>query len=157
VLGLVVPLAASFGATDLDCPKSRTSRQCAEVAPAFPASALAAGLRSELASLMLDCHRPGWDGYGAEAVSADAYCAAERFIHSLPIGVEPPQVSADPTGCVTFEWRRSPRRTLLVSVRPGYAIDYAALVGTSKAYGVEPFFDDLPETIKTLIRRVVGV
>lgn len=105
---------------------------------------------------MIDCHQPGWDGYGAEAVSIDAYRSAERFIRSLPAGIEPPQVSADPDGCVTFEWRKSPRRTLLVSVRPGYALDYAALIGTAKAHGSEPFFDELPESLKALIRRVMG-
>lgn len=105
---------------------------------------------------MLECQHAGWDGYGAEAVSVDAYRSAERFIRSLPAGVEPPQISADPTGCVTFEWRRSPRRTLLVSVRPGFGLDYAALIGTAKAHGSEPFFDEVPETLIMLIRRVVG-
>jgi hypothetical protein len=119
-------------------------------------SALAAGLRLELDSLMLDCHAPDWDGYGAKAVSRDAYCAAERFIRSLPAGVETPQISADTDGCVTFEWRKSSRRTLLVSVRPGFVLDYAALIGSARANGMEPFFDELPEVVKGLIRRVIA-
>jgi hypothetical protein len=86
----------------------------------------------------------------------DAYRAAERFVRSLPPGVETPQVSADPEGCVTFEWRKSARRTLLVSLGPCFTLDYAALIGPSKAHGAEPFFDELPEVVTILIRRVMG-
>ena len=157
MFALDVPLVAPFAAAPLDYPRYSATAICyAEVAPAYPASALAATLRSELESLMFDCHRAGWDGYGADAVSMDAYNAAERFIRSLPFGIPQPDLSADPDGYVTFEWRKSPRRTLLVSVRPGYALDYAALIGTAKAHGSEPFFGELPETLKALIRRVVA-
>lgn len=152
-----VQIAAPLAFAPLDYPRyGVTTARCAEVDTAYPASALAATLRTELESLMLECAHPGWDGYGAEAVNMDAYRAAERFIRSLPVGIPQPELAADPDGCVTFEWRKSARRTLLVSVRPGYALDYAALIGTAKAHGSEPFFGELPETLKTLIRRVVA-
>lgn len=128
----------------------------AEVEPAYPASAPAAALQADLENLRLECAHPGWDGYGAEPIGTDAYQAADRFIRSLPLGIPLPELSADPDGCVTFEWRKSPRRTLLVSVRPGYALDYAALIGTAKTHGSEPFFGELPEMLKTLIRRVIA-
>jgi hypothetical protein len=152
-----VQAGAQLSTTPLEYPRScLASAHGAEVQPAYPASARDAALRAELESLMLDCCRPGWDGYGAEAVSIDAYHAAGRFVRSLPVGIPQPEIAADPDGCVTFEWRKSPRRTLLVSVRPGYAVDYAALIGTAKAHGSEPFFGELPETLKALIRRVVA-
>lgn len=152
-----VQFAAPLAFAPLDYSRySVTGAPCAEFQPAYPASALAATLRMELESLMRDCAHAGWDGYGAEAVGADAYRAAERFIRALPVGIPQPELSADPDGCVTFEWRKSPRRTFLVSVRPGYALDYAALIGTAKTHGSEPFFGELPEMLKTLIRRVIA-
>ena len=152
-----VQFAAPLAVASLDYSRySVTGAPCAEVEPAYPASALAAALRMELENLIRDCARAGWDGYGAEAMSADAYRAAESFICALPVGIPQPELSADPDGCVTFEWRKSPRRTLLVSVRPGYALDYAALIGTAKTHGSEPFFGELPEMVKTLIRRVIA-
>lgn len=152
-----VQFAAPLAVAPLDYSRySVTGVSCAHVEPAYPASALAAALRSDLESLMLDCSRPGWDGYGAEAVSDDAYRAAERFIRSLPIGTPQPEIGADPDGCVSFEWRKSARRTLLVSVSPGYALDYAALIGTAKVHGSEPFFGELPDAVKVLIRRVIS-
>jgi len=113
-------------------------------------------LMSEIEDLMLDYHKSGWDGYGAEAVSMDGYHAAQRFIHILPPGIPHPEVAADPDGCVTFEWRKSPRRTLLVSVSPGDTVDYAALIDTAKAHGSEAFSEELSETLKSLIRRIIG-
>lgn len=152
-----VQFAAPLAFASLDYSRySVTGSLCAEVQPAYPVSALAATLRMELESLTRDCACAGWDGYGAEAVGADAYRAAERFIRTLPAGIPQPELSADPDGCVTFEWRKSPHRTLLVSVRPGYALDYAALIGTAKTHGSEPFFGELPEILKTLIRRVIA-
>lgn len=152
-----IQLAAPLADASLDFSRySVSGAPCAKVEPAYPVSSLAATLRVELENVAFDCAHPGWDGYGAEAVSVDAYQAAERFIRALPLGIPQPELSADPDGWVTFEWRKSSRRTLLVSVRPGYALDYAALIGTAKTHGSEPFFGELPEMLKTLIRRVIA-
>lgn len=105
---------------------------------------------------MVDCGRAGWDGYGAEAVSEEAYQSAARFIASLPPGTPQPEIGADPDGCISFDWRKSGRCTLLVSVRPGHALDYAALIGTEIAHGSVSFFRELPEAVRTLIRRVMA-
>ena len=126
----------------------------AEVAAASPGSGALAQLCADLDNVMLDCHKAGWDGYGAEAISLEAYRLAQRFIQSLPAGIPRPSLSADPDGCVTFEWQVSPRRLVLVSVHPDYRIDYAALFGSAKSYGTEPFFDKLPTGLCDLVRRV---
>lgn len=126
----------------------------AEVATTFPGSSVTAQLSANLDNVMLDCHKPGWDGYGAEAISLEAYRRAQLFIQSLPPGIPPPSLSADPDGCVTFEWQVSPRRLVLVSVHPDYRIDYAALFGSAKSYGTEPFFDRFPTRLCDLVRRV---
>lgn len=128
----------------------------AEVAAASPGSGDLAQLRADLDNVFLDCLKPGWDGYGAAAVSPDAYRLAQSFIHSLPTGIPRPMLSADPDGCVTFEWAVSPRRLVLVSVHPDYRIDYATIFGSAKDSdcGTKPFFDKLPASLCDLIRRV---
>jgi hypothetical protein len=107
-----------------------------------------------LATVFAECRFHDWDGHGAAAVSPDAYYAAERFIGTLPAGFPQPSLSADPDGCVTFEWRSSPRKLALVSVHPDFQLDFAAIFGTSRVYGSEPFFDQLPYGIEDLVRRV---
>lgn len=134
------------------CGRSRCSY--AEVASAFPGLDSLSQLSAELDNLIMECHEPGWDGYGAEPISIEAYGLARKFIESFPAGIPTPSLSADPDGCVTFQWGISPRRLVLVSVHPEYRLDYAALIGTAKSYGSEPFFDTLPNSIRDIISRV---
>jgi len=129
----------------------------AEVAAASPRSGDGAQLCAELNYVMLDCHKPGWDGYNAAAVLPETYRLAQRFIGSLPGGVLRPTISADSDGCVTFEWHVSPRRLVLASVRPDYRIDYAALFGSANSHGTEPFFDRFPTGLRDLVRRLYQV
>jgi hypothetical protein len=103
------------------------------------------------------CREQNWDGYGAASVEDETYRQAYRFIESLPWGMPVPTVGAEPDGHVTLEWHRSPRRTLSVSISPDGDLHYAALLGISKAYGSEPFFDEAPAAILNLIQRVCAV
>lgn len=127
----------------------------AEVAPASAVSSVAGLLQTQLDSLFLECCCEGWDGYGAQPVSVEAYSAAHRFICSLPAGFPMPELAADPDGCVNFDWHVSLSRTLVVSVHPDFRVDFAALIGAAKIYGSEPFFScELPASVRDLVRRV---
>jgi hypothetical protein len=108
----------------------------------------------QLYALADDCSAQNWDGYGASPVIPETIWAASCFLEALPIGTPMPIVGAEPDGQVTFEWYRSPRRILSVSVSPEGEIHYAALLGSSKAYGTEPFFGEMPRVILQLIHRV---
>jgi len=112
------------------------------------------GIFEELCGIYDQCSEPNWDGYGANAISVDAYGHAYRFLESLPWGIPKPSVGAEPDGYITLEWHRSPRWTLSVSISPDGDLHYAALLGASKAFGTEPFFGEPPKTILDLIGRV---
>lgn len=108
----------------------------------------------ELAVVEEECGSPNWDGYGAAPVGKDAISAAHRFMWVLPLGIPAPSVGAEPDGNVTFEWHRSARRTLSVSVTSDGELHYAALIGPGRAYGTELFFGEIPRAVMDLIRRV---
>jgi hypothetical protein len=108
----------------------------------------------ELYTLANECAAPDWDGFGSSPVIPETVLAASVFVEALPIGIPMPVVSAEPDGQVTFEWYRSPRRVLSVSISPEGEIHYAALLGTSKSYGTEPFFGEVPQVILQIIHRV---
>jgi hypothetical protein len=108
----------------------------------------------ELHNLCDQCKEPHWDGYSAEPIADDTYDYAYRFLEALPLGVPKPSVGAEPDGHITFEWHRSPRRTLSISISPSGDLHYAALHGLSKPYGSEPFFGEIPQIILDLISRV---
>lgn len=108
----------------------------------------------QLYALADECRASGWDGHGALAVAPETVREAIRFLEALPLGTPAASVGAEPDGQVTFEWYRSPRRILSVSISPESEIHYAALLGSSKAYGTEPFFGEVPRVILQLIHRV---
>ena len=101
-----------------------------------------------------ECRTPGWDGDKAPPISTGALYAAERFILALPLGTPRPSVGAEPDGQVTFEWYRSPRATLSVSVDPQGLLHYSAMLGGACQCGTEPFLGQIPRAILDLIRRV---
>jgi hypothetical protein len=82
-------------------------------------------------------------GTAAQAVRKETYHLAHQFLAALPLGL-------------TFEWYGSPQRTLSVSVSPDGDLHYAALVGSAKAWGTDPFFGEIPKVIDTLIRRLTN-
>jgi len=114
------------------------------------------GVFGELSQTLDECCEPNWDGYGAQPVSDGTYRLARQFLEALALGTPAPSVGAEPDGHLTLEWYRSPRRTLSVSISPEGDLHYAALIGSAKAYGTEPFFGEAPKAIVDLIHRVMG-
>lgn len=111
----------------------------------------------ELRMTYEECRTENWDGYGAKPVSEETYLLAEQVIKTLPLGTKNPSIGAEPDGQLTLEWYQSPRRVLSLSVSPDGTLHYAALFGSSRTYGSEPFAGKVPENIMTLIRRVPAV
>lgn len=112
------------------------------------------GAFDELDQVYTECKESNWDGYGALPVSEATYQLAYQFLEALPLGTPPPSFGAEPDGHLTLEWHRSPQWTLSISVSPEGELHYAALLGIRKAYGTEPFFGDVPKTIRDLIHRI---
>ena len=108
----------------------------------------------ELLKVAGQCSSPNWDGYGAAPVSHETIRQARRFLEVLPLGTPAPSVGAEPDGHITFEWYKSARRVLSVSISPEGDLHYAALFGLSKTYGTEPFFGEMPQAILNLVYRV---
>jgi hypothetical protein len=112
------------------------------------------GIFDELFTVAEAAGGAGWDGYGAEPVSPEAYAKAYRFLESLPLGTPRPAITAEPDGQIAFEWYVSSYRTLSVSVSADGDLHYSALLGPNKAYGTEAFFGETPRAILDLILRL---
>ena len=121
---------------------------------------LGLGAKSVLEDLIKvaeECRSANWDGYGAAPITDETFWQAYHFLNALPFGFPIPSVGAEPDGHLTFEWHRSPRRTLSISVSPEGDLHYAALLGSSKAYGTEPFSEAVPKMILDIINRVCSI
>lgn len=111
---------------------------------------------AELFRVVEENQSPNWDGYGARAVSWDAYVKASQFIQALPSGASEASADAEPDGNIVIEWYRSPRKTLSVSISSDGELNYAALIGASRVYGTESFYGPIPSVVLDLISRVAA-
>lgn len=115
------------------------------------------GTFDELYRVYEECLEPNWDGYGALPITDAAYHLTSEFLEALPLGTPAPSLGAEPDGHLTVEWYRSPRRTLSVSISQDGELHFAALLGSAKTYGTEPFVGEVPKIISDLINRVMAV
>ena len=97
---------------------------------------------------------PGWDGYGAAPVSAEALWAAQRFLSVIPEAWPSPEITADPDGEISFEWARGPHWVFTVSVASEGQLSYAGLFGSNRVHGTETFVGTLPEAIVVGLARL---
>lgn len=95
-----------------------------------------------------------WDGYGAKAINDDSYKNAFQFALSLPSNLPIPDIYVEPDGEVTFEWYEDKRKVLSISIGSKNKLAYAGLFGASKTYGIEYFYDDVPDVILRNIYRL---
>lgn len=116
----------------------------------------AKGTFQQLEEIFFQCSSEGWDGENARPISEEVRQLAIVFLDSLPLGIEAPEVGAEPDGDITLEWYRSPRWILSVSVSSKGKLHYAALFGASELYGSEPFFGKAPNIILDLINKITA-
>lgn len=101
-----------------------------------------------------ECSQAGWDGYSASAVTEDAYEEARKIINLLPSSIRIPEIVAEPTGEIGFEWRRGRGQVFVLSVGGKHRITYAGIFGGNKMHGSEYFEETLPYAIIQHLRRL---
>lgn len=108
-----------------------------------------------LQEIEASCLTANWDGEGAAAVRKSALQEAATLAESLPSWVPLPEVAADPTGDIGFEWSFGPERVLVVSVGGENRLVFAALLGGGmKQHGIELYNDTVPTVVLRLLERV---
>jgi len=117
------------------------------------------GLKNEMIKqlklLATQCSVIDWDGYGALPITRDVYERSNKFICCLPLSIEEPTLAADPNGYVAFEWYKSKSSVISICIDQDNFIQYAAIIGSSKKYGTEPFINGIPRNILELINEVI--
>ncbi|MDD2676380.1 MAG: hypothetical protein PHP75_02790 [Methylacidiphilaceae bacterium] len=111
-------------------------------------------VKEALYTIAEECRDSNWDGYGGEPILDATYSLAYCFLEALPLGSPMPAVGTEPDGQITFEWHRSARWTLSVSIDLEGRLHYSALLGASKEHGEEPFFGEIPDRIVEIIGRL---
>lgn len=111
-------------------------------------------MRDSLNEIFRECMRADWDGYGAVAISEDAYEEAKKIINLLPSSIPVPEILAEPTGDIGFEWHKGEGQVFAISVRGKNLIFFAGLNAGNKVHGSEYFEDTIPLVIRQYLRRL---
>lgn len=109
-----------------------------------------------LRDLLIETSEDGWDGYGAAPVHPATMAQAIAFLRLLPSGMPSPDITASPSGEVSFHWSTGRTRVMSVAVSAAGRLTYAALVGDSRNFGSEPISDELPQSIAVSLQKVLG-
>jgi len=111
-------------------------------------------MRDSLNEIYRECSHENWDGDGAAPITAGAYEEARRIIDVLPSSIPAPEIVAEPTGDIGFEWRRGQGQILVISVGGKYRIAFAGIFAGNKVHGTEYYSDRLPSAIMQHLRRL---
>jgi hypothetical protein len=116
----------------------------------------AKGTFQQLDEIFGECSFEGWDGERAKPISVEVLQDARKFLYSFPLGIEAPEVGAEPDGAITLEWYRSPNKVISISINPDGWMYYAALIGTSKRHGADFSLMGVSDDLVEIISQVVG-
>jgi hypothetical protein len=109
---------------------------------------------TSLFAVYKECSKADWDGYGAAAITADAYEEAKKIIKLLPSSIRMPEIVAEPSGEIGLEWRRGRGQIFVMSVSGRHKINYAGLFSGNTIHGSEYFDETLPALIIEHLRRL---
>jgi hypothetical protein len=101
-----------------------------------------------------ECSNEDWDGYGATAITEDAYKEARKIINLLPSSIKMPEIIAEPAGEIGFEWRKGKGNVFIISVGGKHRINYAGIFGGNKTHGSEYFEETIPSIIIERLSRL---
>ena len=101
------------------------------------------------------CKKKNWNGEGADPISATAVVRAEFLLLALPSHLPVPEIFADPTGAIVFEWYRRPKHRFVLSVYGNGSLEFAGLLGVgNEVYGAARMGDGLPEIVQDHLRQL---
>jgi len=101
------------------------------------------------------CRQPNWDGDGAVAVPFAAVSDAKAILLTLPSHYSVPEIFAEATGSIAFEWYRRPGVRFVLTMSGNGSLEYAGLFGAgNEAYGRVHLADGLPKIIQDHLRSL---
>jgi len=116
----------------------------------------AKGTFQQLFEVFKECSSGGWDGEQAKPISVEVLNDAIKFLYSFPLGIDAPEVGAEPDGAITLEWYRSPNKLISTSINPDGWVYWAALIGTSRRHGADYAMMGISDDLLKIILQVTG-
>lgn len=109
-----------------------------------------------LAEAFLEALAGNWDGYGAQPTDHATLAKASALLRALPTGIPDPEIGVDPSGQITFEWYRGPRRVFTMSIHRDGDLSYAMLLGGEKTHGSAHFGEEIPQQVGWILGQFLA-
>jgi hypothetical protein len=116
----------------------------------------AKGTFQQLEEVFEECSSEGWDGERAKPISVEVLQCTRRFLSLFPLGIEAPEIGAEPDGSITLEWYRSPNKVVSISINPDDWVYWAALIGASRRHGADYSLMGISDDLLRTILQVTG-
>jgi hypothetical protein len=87
-------------------------------------------------------------------VDPDAFTRAWRILELIPNDIPLPDVVVESDGSIGLDWDVSADRLISLTVRGEQAFGFSALMHGDPLYGRTSLVDRLPETLRSLLRRL---
>ena len=114
------------------------------------------GTFRELQKTFEECSLEGWDGERAKPITKEVLLHAKIFLWSFPLGIESPEIGAEPDGAISLEWYRSPSRVISISINPRGRLYFAAIIGGNRRHGNGFTLFEVSRDLVELVEDVAG-
>ncbi len=111
-------------------------------------------LFDELMDTYNDCDEDGWDGYGAKAMTPEAYSNASCLIQLLPSSIVPPEIGPTNDGNVAFDWSNGPKKSVTLVINGFGDIYYAQILGRRRKSGYDYLEGELSDDLIRSINEI---
>jgi hypothetical protein len=118
-------------------------------------------LWDSVSSALEPYRRKGWDGSDAEPIAVDATRQAQSFVEALPMGTQPPQVTAGYDGSVGLSWCARNMKMFAHFPPSGlmdfsFSLDRFPWAFSKQASAFDPgFIEDIRPTFGYIVRSVL--
>lgn len=114
-----------------------------------------AGPLHDLGLVFEECRHPDWDGEGADPVPVNTLAEAQNLLLLIPWTIPIPEMAAERSGRIAFEWYRDPERVYLLSIGGRGELEFAGIFGRgNEIHGKCNFSGSLPEMIAGHLRTL---
>lgn len=110
-------------------------------------------LKREVMEIYQECADIEWVGCGEDPITQSNYQVAADFVDVMPKDIHTPTLCADSDGCISFEWYKSTKNVLSVTVSIDWVF-YASYVDEESDYGKFPREDGFPEVLIPMIKSI---
>lgn len=101
-----------------------------------------------------DANVENWDGHGGLAADIRSYHFAKKFLEKVPYSIPEPEMTVDPDGEISFEWYKSSKQLIILSIGDDGALNYLCVRGRERKRGVVFLDAKIPDTIMSLFKSI---